>query len=286
VTAIVEVLLAFAAVHVAFRAVKQFTPWGRLEWEARLNFTPGMVMILFTVCALIMCRKSFAAYGLTLARWNENFKLGLLWAVLLVAGAGLLALAGVRHTPGVKPPTMTEGVIYGIASLAAVILFAWLLRRQRAVLKRIPTLLCVMLFAGLICLPLLLALYYQRPFTHTLLTVLWLVIGAGCGEEVFYRGYIQSRVNESFGRPLHFFGIRFGAGLLVSALLFGFLHALNSVDYFHGRFTFAWGFGVANLCTGLLYGGLREITGSIVAGAVTHATLDVLVIVPGLISQT
>jgi len=56
------------------------------------------------------------------------------------------------------------------------------------------------------------------------------------------------------------------------------------VDYFDGRFTFAWGFGVASACTGLLFGCLRESTGSVVAGAITHAILDVLVIIPGLIS--
>src|SRR6266436_1317093 len=108
--------------------------------------------------------------------------------------------------------------------------------------------------------------------------------GAGCGEEIFYRGYIQSRVSESFGRPFRFLGVQFGLGLLVSSLLFGFLHALNSFDYFEGRFTFAWGFCIANIFTGLFYGCLRESTGSVWAGAVTHATLDVLVIVPGLIS--
>src|SRR6185295_1399554 len=100
----------------------------------------------------------------------------------------------------------------------------------------------------------------------------------------FYRGYIQSRVNESFRRRWRFMGVPFGMGLVVSSLLFGFLHALNSVDYFEGRFTFAWGFGVANVFTGLLYGCLREMTGSVVAPIVTHATLDVLVIIPGLIA--
>src|SRR5262249_35851948 len=132
--------------------------------------------------------------------------------------------------------------------------------------------------------PLMVALIYGRSFAHTLLTVLWLLIGAGFGEEVFYRGYVQSRLNESFGCLVRLLGVQFGAGLMISSLLFGFLHALNSVDYFEGRFSFAWGFGIANICTGLFYGCLREVTGSILAGAVAHGTLDVLVIVPGLIS--
>src|SRR5258706_15724424 len=87
VTAIVEVVLAFVFVHVAFRAFKHFTALGRLEGAAHVNFTPGVVMILFTVCVLLLCRRSFSAYGLSLANFSGNFKIGLLWGVLLVTGA-------------------------------------------------------------------------------------------------------------------------------------------------------------------------------------------------------
>jgi membrane protease YdiL (CAAX protease family) len=257
---------------------------GRLEGEAHLNFSPGMVMILFTVCMLFLCRRSFAAYGLTTMRWQEGLKVGLLWGVVLVAGGALLRWLGVQHLPGSKPPNMIEGVVYGAASLAAVILFAWLWKRQRASPSHVRPVWFVLLLIGLLCVPLAVALYYHRPFVHTLLTVLWLVFGAGCGEEIFYRGYIQSRINETFGRPFQFMGVQFGLGLLISSLLFGFLHALNSVDYFQGRFTFAWGYGIATVFVGLLYGCLRENTGSIIAGAVTHAVVDVLVQIPVLIS--
>ena len=280
---LIEVVLAFVVVHVGFRALKHFTAIGRLDVAARLNFTPGTVMILFTVGVLWLCGRSFAAYGLTLARWGENLNLGLVWGLVLVAGAALLRSLGVQHLPGATPPTMVEGVIYALAVLAALACFGWLLSRP-TVLRRVPTMAAVLAFLLVLCVPLVLALVYHRPFGHTLLTVLWLAVGAGCGEEVFYRGYIQSRVNEEFGRPWRLFGVQFGAGLVVSSILFGFLHALNSVDYFQGRFTFAWGFGIANICTGLLYGFLRESSGTVVAPVVTHATLDVLVIVPGLIS--
>jgi hypothetical protein len=284
VASIAEVLLAFVLVHVVFRAIKQFTPWGRFEGEAHLNFTPGFVMILFTLIVLALSHRDFAAYGLTFARWQANLKLGLLWGLLLVTGAGLLAIAGVRHRPGSVPPTLVEGAIYGIAALTAVILFAWLLKRQHVLLNRVPVAPGLAVLLGLLFAPLPVALTFNRPVTHTLLSCLWLTFGAGCGEEIFYRGYIQSRINHTFGRPFRFLHVQFGVGLLISSLLFGFLHALNSVDYFHHRFTFAWGFGLANVATGLLYGLLRETTGSVVAGAATHAILDVLVIIPGLIS--
>jgi membrane protease YdiL (CAAX protease family) len=85
-----------------------------------------------------------------------------------------------------------------------------------------------------------------------------------------------------FGRPVRLWGVQFGAGLLVSSVLFGFLHTLNSVDYFHGRFTFAWGYGVAAFGVGLIYGCLREASGGVLAEAVTHSILDVLARVPTL----
>src|SRR6266446_6941252 len=107
--AIIEVVLAFVFVHVAYRAIKYFTGLGRLEGAAHLNFTPGAVMILFTLCVVWLRRSGPSAYGLGLARLSQNLKVGVLWGALLVSGVALLRLLGVRHQPGLRPPTMTEG---------------------------------------------------------------------------------------------------------------------------------------------------------------------------------
>ena len=116
-----------------------------------------------------------------------------------------------------------------------------------------------------------------------MLTVLWLFFGAGFGEEVFFRGYIQSRINSSFGRPLRFLGVEFGLGLIVSSLMFGLVHVLYTVDYFSGRFDFSWWWGIANFCAGLFFGCMREKTGSILPGAIAHGLEDVLQEIPSLI---
>jgi membrane protease YdiL (CAAX protease family) len=129
------------------------------------------------------------------------------------------------------------------------------------------------------------AVHFNRPVLRELLGVAWLFVGAGFGEEMFFRGYIQSRVNETFGRPFQLLGLDFGFGLGVSSLLFGFLHALNSVDYFHGHYEFAWWYGVQNCFIGLFYGCVREKTGGVLAGGVTHGLTDVLARVPALISS-
>jgi len=281
--ALAEVTIAFVFVHICYRAIKHFTAVGRIDAESGLNFTPGAVMILFTIATLLLCRRSFSVYGLALARWADGLKHGLLWGLVLIAGAGLLVMFRVHHQAGGPPPAMKEGIAYGLATVAGFLLLARLVRLQALALNRVPTALCAVLLLGLLCVPLLVAWRYHRPLLHTLLTVAWLVIGAAIGEEVFFRGYIQSRLNEVFGRPFRLGGIQFGAGLFVSSALFGFVHALNSVDYFQGRFTFAWGFGVAALGTGLVFGFLREIGGSLVPAVVSHSILDVLARVPTLV---
>src|SRR5205823_5646512 len=109
-----------------------------------------------------------------------------------------------------------------------------------------------------------------------------LFFGAGFGEEIFFRGYIQSRLNQAFGRPFRLLGTQFGLGLLVSSALFGFIHALNTVDYFGGRWDFAWWWWPPAFASGLFYGCLREKTGSVLAGGVHHGLVDVLAQLPGM----
>jgi len=155
--------------------------------------------------------------------------------------------------------------------------------QERRLTKRIPALVIFFALIGLLLLPLAMAWYSSRPFLNVLLTVLWLFLGAGFGEEIFFRGYIQSRLNQAFGRPFRFMGVEFGLGLIMSSLLFGFIHVLNIVDYFSGRWDFAWWWWPHTFVIGLFYGSLREKTGSILAGGVHHGLMDVMAEVPSLL---
>jgi len=115
--------------------------------------------------------------------------------------------------------------------------------------------------------------------------VLWNFLGAGLGEEVFFRGYIQSRVDAGFGQPWRVAGCAVGPGLIAASVLFGLIHALNTVDYFDGRWDFGWWYGLGTTIEGLLYGYLRANTGTVWAGAVSHGLVDVYTIVPGLLRR-
>jgi membrane protease YdiL (CAAX protease family) len=111
----------------------------------------------------------------------------------------------------------------------------------------------------------------NRPAWDLLLLVAWQFLATAPGEEIFFRGYVQSRLDQVFPRNFNLRRVRFGAGLILTALLFGLLHSFNTVDYFSGRFTFAWTLAGSTAAMGLFYGWLKERTGSIVPGIALHA---------------
>jgi membrane protease YdiL (CAAX protease family) len=154
--------------------------------------------------------------------------------------------------------------------------------RQFHSLRSIPAGAALVVLAFALMAPVAIAGMNKTSIGFAGLTVAWNVMGAGVGEEVFCRGFVQSHLNRVCGGPWRIWEIDFGPGLIASALLFGLVHALNTVDYFHGRWTFAWAYAAQNIFIGLGYGALREKTGSILSGVIVHALADVWLRVPGL----
>jgi uncharacterized protein len=275
-TALAEVAVMFALTHVSFRAVKQFTEVGRLEAAAKLNYTPGTVMILVTIALLPACRRSFATYGLIPCEPRRDVNLGLACGLLLAAGAALLYLLLPRVLMPLRPSApLLAGLISGAGFLGATGLVL-MLKPDHAFFRRPSWVFTLVLWAALLALPVGVGMAQGRSPAWLLASVGWLCIGAGLGEEVFYRGYLQSRLNVAFGLPWRVGSVRFGPGLVISALLFGLLHALNPVNYYEGCYDFAWWSSVAATAAGVFYGLLREKTGNILAGAVCHGLEDTL----------
>lgn len=259
--ATLEVALAFGVVHVTFRALKHFTVVGEWERAAQTNFTPGAVMALFTFVILLLCRRSPRAYGITLKPWRENLSFGLAACCLLAAAAGIgLALTRIQFDAS-RPAGMHRALPGAVVALLVTAALVWLLRRHSSVLRGIPPIISVIVMLAVLCAPIV-----SHP--ERFLTVLWLFLAAGFGEEIFFFGYIQSRVTQTSASPW--------CGIIVASLFFGFLHVLNTVDYFHGRFNFAWWYGLQSFCVGLFHGVLRHHSGSILPGAIAHGLGDIL----------
>jgi len=91
------------------------------------------------------------------------------------------------------------------------------------------------------------------------------LIGTGFGEEIRARGYVQSRLNEAFGRPWVAWGTSFGPGLLISSVLFGLSHLYQLGATRLDPYTM-----VGAMLGALFFGAVRERSGSVLGSAVVH----------------
>lgn len=132
-----------------------------------------------------------------------------------------------------------------------------------------------------VCLPTVVALAVGwlvfRPLDGRFVanTVFFQLIFSGFGEELLFRGYFQSRVNEEFGRPWRIGTVAFGPGLLVVTLLFGVAHLLNPFNPLAGHYGLDWVTFATTTSIGAFLGLLREKTGSLLAPALVHGA-DIL----------
>ncbi|MGB5208943.1 MAG: CPBP family intramembrane glutamic endopeptidase [Gammaproteobacteria bacterium] len=113
-----------------------------------------------------------------------------------------------------------------------------------------------------------------HPVAPMLGRVILVLVFVGLLEEVFFRGYVQTRLNESLGKPLRYRGVSFGAGLLITAVIFGLMHPLTaSAD------TTPWAWALWTTTVGVILGYLREKTGAAVTPAIVHG----VILLPGVL---
>jgi membrane protease YdiL (CAAX protease family) len=105
---------------------------------------------------------------------------------------------------------------------------------------------------------------------RALSALLFYVFFLGFGEELLFRGYIQSRLNMAFGRPFAFFGVPWGWGALIASALFALMHALNLGSLAIGDWQPTPWWALWTFPGGLALAFVREKTGSIVAPTLLH----------------
>lgn len=110
-----------------------------------------------------------------------------------------------------------------------------------------------------------------RPvISQAIVTFLFYALFVAFGEEILFRGYMQSHLNQAFGKPYHFFGVSFGWGAIITAVLFGVMHVgiFRWILGVNMLVTVAWGFWT--FFAGLVNGFVREKSGGILAPALLH----------------
>lgn len=99
--------------------------------------------------------------------------------------------------------------------------------------------------------------------------LVWQLAGVALPEEVFFRGFMQGRFNELFTRRITLLGAAVGPGLFLAAALFALAHFLVIPRPIQLLVFFP----------GLLFGLLRERSGSVFTPMVAHALANVTFLV-------
>ncbi len=227
------------------------------EWQKThlghpfLNHT---TMIVISLLLLALTRRDFVAYGISFKNIKYHLLVTLICLIPILLASSAFNFLDWQKWDGAF-------ILSGIY-LALLFIFALLIKKK-------PT-------AGETVALGALFLFFAIPSSagadigKRILGFIYFLFFVGLGEEMFFRGYIQSRLNSVFGRPLRFFGTNWGWGIIITSLLFGLAHIFNGFNPFLGKLSLAWPWGFWTVFSGLAFGFLREKTGSIVAPAILH----------------
>ena len=267
--ALLEVLLVFATLEgleILWRST------GIPQWEVQhlgWSYTGMLLWVAVPALMIWLPRRNWAKYGVSAVNWPTNLDIGI--KAFLVTLIPLVFGLGGAMQLGLDPNQVSGGLFVAVTEVIALALMVWILNRQKPVKAGRRNLISILL---LLFLPIVVALAMGKLSLVVVSTVVWQLIFSGFGEELAFRGYFQSRLNQAFGRPVRLFGIQFGAGLIIASLLFGLWHVENTYDPAVGVSSLAWGWGLWTFVAGLFFGVLREKTGTLVAPGLAHGLPD------------
>jgi len=272
--AIVEVLFVRFGVYSAAAYGLQFLwehSWGQdpTNWLG-LQFLIGMLWYIIPTGMYVLHRGLRPQLGLIPQNLHSSVSLGLkAFVALLLTNIGymILLLLKLEYTdPG---GSLILTACFG-GSFFLLFLTKWGAKGLDAATSRAKWRENLLVIGFLLAFPLVFGLFLRRFTLALVLTVIWQFIFSGFGEELFFRGYIQSRLNTAFGRPYSLRDIQFGLGLPITAAIFAITHVFNTYSLVTGDGTPAWWWGVFTFAGGLVFGLLREKSGDFYAAGVAH----------------
>jgi uncharacterized protein len=252
------ILLTFAGI----RAVR-FTPLSTWQTEYLvLPFSEYALMMAVPLAFLYGTRRNYGNYGITFhnVRYHADVALTCLIVVLPFSALKYGYLAPVLRISYLQPEGALMWAVLIIISVILILIFL----KNKPSYSTLPAL-HLRRFIFIIGTVFIVAVV-TAPFTNRIPAFVFYFFFVGFGEEILFRGYIQSRLNASFGRPFRLMGVHWGWGLIIASVLFGIMHFINPYNPYQIWWAF-WTF-----FSGLLFGLIREKTGSILAPAIVHGT--------------
>ncbi|MEZ0396881.1 MAG: CPBP family intramembrane glutamic endopeptidase [Anaerolineales bacterium] len=253
--AVVEVVIIFSLTLLLI-ALVSLSPIGR--WERQVSnrfFVEYGVMVVFPLLLLVAARRNLAAYGLSLRNVLYHLDIAATAFVPVAFASVPFAFVDYRQWSG--------SLILAGVQIAVLFVLGWLLKRK-------PTQNENGVLVGTILPTLCLQPTLKAGLDNAISAIVFYIFFLGLGEELLFRGYIQSRLNAAFGKPFRFFGVNWGWGIVIASALFGLMHILNLGSLVSGHWQLVWWWGFWTFFGGLVLGFVREKSGSIVAPMILH----------------
>ena len=204
---------------------------------------------------LVVARRNLASYGLSLG--NLRYHLDIAAAAIVPAAIASVPLALVDELQ------MSGALIMAGVEIALLVVLGRLLKRK-------PTRTETGLMVGAILLTTTSTVAGNVSVGNAVSALIFYVFLLGLGEELLFRGYIQSRLNAAWGRPFKFFGVNWGWGIIITSVLFGVMHVINLGTLINDAWQLEWWWGFWTFFAGLVNGFVREKTGCIAAATILH----------------
>jgi membrane protease YdiL (CAAX protease family) len=268
---ILEVIVFFIGMYLIGWAMELT---GVFQWEREVlgfNWIFPLFSLSMILLILSLTKRNFKSYGFSTRTWQFELDLGLT-SMLFYIPPFLLGFSLLMHF-NTTYDAFPGGLIMAAIEIGAIFLIFAVIKKRysdKGEEKRYDTKFNLIIMVLLLLLPLILGFSFGKSLPLIASTIIWQFCISGFGEEIRYRGYFQSRINEEFGRPYKFLGVNFGIGLIIASVLFAISHILNPFNPFAGQTELAWFWGLWTFFSGILYGLLREKTNTILACALLH----------------
>ncbi len=177
-----------------------------------------------------------------------------------------------RATAVPRRPCAPRVLILTVGFTIAGVAVLWNTRRSPNTAEEVLALGGLLRYVGLLVIGAGLC-YALQPLSELASNIVRALIFVAVLEELFFRGYVLTRLNDVFGRRYVLFNVNYGAGLLVAALVFGAFHPLSVV----GQNPWPWALWTGVM--GLVFGFLREKSGAVVASSLVHG----VILIPGVL---
>jgi len=230
--------------------------------------------LVIPVAIIGLSGRNWSTYGLSLKDGKSQINFGFAGAlIMMLLGLGF----GFLKSKGISTSGRTGSLVMSLIAIIMIAIFVLIFRKKRKIDRSERILNIRMIFQVVILLimigcPIVVAIIKGNNVPGIIAWDLYFLIMVGFGEEIKFRGYFQSRINEGYGRPWKFFGVSFGPGLLIVSLLFGLSHIIQFGVFnpFLGQYDINPWMGLQAFFGGFFYGLIREKSESIVASGIAH----------------